>query len=55
MFIADLKQKLRTALEALDRDRPTNPQVKITDKDGGWIMLSPLEAQPKPNRCTWHA
>lgn len=48
VFVAGLKQKLRTALEALDRDLPTNPHVHITDRDDGWIVLSPLEAQAEP-------
>lgn len=48
VFIADLKHKLQAALEALDRDLPTNAHVKITDRDGGWIKLSPLEAQAEP-------
>jgi hypothetical protein len=48
VFIADLKHKLKAALEALDRDLPTNVHVKITDREGGWIKLSPLEAQAEP-------
>lgn len=48
VFIADLKQKMRTALDALDRDLPTNPHVKIIDKGGGWIVLSPSEPQAEP-------
>ena len=48
LFVSQLKKKLRAALEALDRDLPINPHVKITDRDNGWIMLSPFEAQTEP-------
>jgi (2Fe-2S) ferredoxin len=48
VFIAALKQKMQAALEALDRDLPTNAHVKVTDREGGWIKLSPLAAQAEP-------
>jgi TnpA family transposase len=47
-FIADLKRRLSTALQALDADLPTNPHVRLLRKGGGWIKLTPLEPQPEP-------
>ena len=35
-------------LDALDRDLPTYPHVRIIDKSGGWIVLSPSEPQAEP-------
>lgn len=40
---------MREELEALDRNVPTNPDVSILDKAGGWIELSPLAPQPEPS------
>jgi hypothetical protein len=42
VFIADLKQKMPAALEALDHDLPTIAHVKLTDCEGGWIRLRRL-------------
>jgi hypothetical protein len=36
------------ALEELDLQLSKNSQVKILTKDNGWILVSPLEAQPEP-------
>lgn len=47
-FIRGVKQKMCDELAALDRDLPDNPHVEILKKAGGWIKLSPLEAQPEP-------
>jgi len=47
-FIARLKQELDEELTALDRAMPRNPGVKILDKGGGWIKVSPLTPQPEP-------
>jgi TnpA family transposase len=47
-FITALKQKMEAALLKLDQNLPTNPEVKILEKGGGWIQLSPLEAKTEP-------
>ncbi|NOR67022.1 MAG: Tn3 family transposase [Woeseiaceae bacterium] len=47
-FIARLKRELSDELAALDRAMPRNPGVKILDKGGGWIKVSPLTPQPEP-------
>lgn len=47
-FIARLKQELGDELASLDRAMPRNPGVKILDKGGGWIKVSPLTPQPEP-------
>jgi len=47
-FITALKQKMDVALRGLDQGLPTNSEVKILEKGGGWIQLSPLEAKTDP-------
>jgi len=47
-FIDRLKQELDEELTALDRAMPHNPSVKILDKGGGRIKVSPLTPQPEP-------
>jgi len=47
-FISALRDELDGALRMLNDGMPTNDAVKITNKAGGWIGLSPLEAQPPP-------
>jgi hypothetical protein len=47
-FIATLKGQLGAALQALDAVLPTNPDVTLLRKSGGWIKLSPLAPQPEP-------
>lgn len=48
LFITHLRRDLSTALQSLDDSLPKNTYVKILPKRGGWIALSPLEAQPEP-------
>jgi hypothetical protein len=38
---------MQTSLTKLDREMPTNPSVKILEKNNGWIQLSPLEGKPE--------
>lgn len=45
VFITDLQRKMEVALHKLDQEMPANPYVKISEKNGGWIGLSPLEAK----------
>ena len=47
-FIANLQQKMTSALEQLDSLLPKNQKVKILSRDNGWISVSPLEPQPEP-------
>ena len=47
-FIADLQAEMREALQTLDNGLPNNPYVRISKKRGGWIALTPLDAQPEP-------
>jgi TnpA family transposase len=51
-FIADLQAEMREALRILDAGLPTNPSVCIGSKRGGWITLTPLDAQPEPPNLT---
>jgi TnpA family transposase len=50
-FISGLQEEMRAALSQLDAALPRNPHVKITAKRGGWITLSPLQAQPDPENA----
>lgn len=47
-FIADLQQKMMSSLEKLDKNLPSNSHVRLTQRNGGWISLSPLEPLPEP-------
>jgi TnpA family transposase len=47
-FIARIRHELSSALAALNQALPKNPYVTLLSKRGGWIALSPLEAQPEP-------
>jgi hypothetical protein len=47
-FIEHLQQQMTDALKMLNEDIPKNPKVSLLEKGGGWIKLSPLEAQPEP-------
>ena len=52
-FIADLQTEMRNALQTFDAGLPSNPQVRIGQKNGGsWITLTPFEAQPEPPNLT---
>lgn len=47
-FITTLKQAMSEGLEKLNSGMPKNPKVRITEKAGGWIGVSPLEPQAEP-------
>jgi len=47
-FISTLQRQMTEALTKLDQGLPKNPAVKITNKNNGWISLSPLKAQSEP-------
>jgi TnpA family transposase len=51
-FITQVQGEMREALGALDRGLKNNPCVRIGPKDGGWITLTPVEAQPNPPNLT---
>ena len=48
VFINNLKTEMHQKLTMLDAGLPKNPKVKIINKSGGWIALSPYEPQPEP-------
>jgi Tn3 transposase DDE domain len=51
-FIEELKQKMHTSLQRLDKGLRQNQKVRILSKGSGWISVSPLEAQPEPKHIT---
>lgn len=52
-FITLLKKKMHASLSQLDQEMPTNPHVKILEKNNGWIQLSPLEGKTECSQ--WNA
>jgi TnpA family transposase len=51
-FVTDLQTEMREALSALDAGLKKNPAVRLSAKSGGWITLTPLDAQPDPPNLT---
>ena len=51
-FITDLQAEMREALSTFDAGLQKNPYVRIGPKGGGWITLTPLDAQPEPPHLT---
>ena len=51
-FIAQLQAEMHEALSALDAGLKKDPHVRIGPKGGGWITLTPLDAQPNPPNLT---
>jgi TnpA family transposase len=51
-FITDLQAEMRAALSTFDAGLQKNPYVRIGPKGGGWITLTPLDAQPEPPNLT---
>ncbi len=48
-FITMLRQEMIDALTSFDQALPKlSDQVRLLDKKGGWISLTPLTAQPEP-------
>ncbi|MDP1771184.1 MAG: Tn3 family transposase [Kiritimatiellales bacterium] len=47
-FIANLQAEMREALNAFDTGLKNNPFVRLSSKNNGWIILTPLDAQPEP-------
>lgn len=52
-FVTDRQAEMQEALSTLDAGLKTNPAVRLTTKKGGgWITLTPLDAQPDPPNLT---
>lgn len=47
-FIADLQKQMSSQLAELDQTLPKNRKVRILNRGGGWISVTPLDAQPEP-------
>jgi hypothetical protein len=50
-FVLGLQEEMREALQTLDIGLPRNPDVRISNKAGGWIGVTPLTARPEPARA----
>ncbi len=48
VFVDGVRNDVRGALRTLDDNLQGNASVAVSCKAGGWIALSPLEAQPEP-------
>lgn len=51
-FISRLQTEMRDALSAFDAGLKKNLYVRLSSKGGGWITLTPLDAQPYPPSLT---
>lgn len=51
-FIGDLQAEMREALSTFDVGLKKDPHVRLSSKGGGWITLTPLDAQPDPPNLT---
>ena len=51
-FITELQTEMREALNEFDGGLKKNRCVRIGPKGGGWITLTPLDAQPDPPNLT---
>lgn len=51
-FTATLQTEIKKALTCLDQEMPFNRSVKIIQKKGGWIKLSPFEPLPEPENLS---
>jgi Tn3 transposase DDE domain len=47
-FVVGLQEEMHKALHTLDMGLARNPCVRINEKAGGWISVTPLTAQPEP-------
>ena len=47
-FISQVQDEMREAMGTLNGGLKRNPDVRIGPKGGGWITLTPLDAQPDP-------
>jgi TnpA family transposase len=51
-FIAEVQAEMDEALTTFDAGLKKNRFVRLSDKGGGWITLTPLDAQPEPPNLT---
>lgn len=51
-FIAGLQAEMREAQDTFDAGLKKNTHVRLSAKGGGWIAVTPLEAQPAPPNLT---
>ncbi len=51
-FITDAQAEMRDALSTFDAGLKKNASVRLSNKGGGWITLTPLDAQPDPPHLT---
>ena len=51
-FITDAQAEMRDALSTFDAGLKKNASVRLSNKGGGWITLTPLDAQPEPPHLT---
>jgi TnpA family transposase len=47
-FIATLRTEMREALQTFDGGLPSNPLVRIGERHGGRIIVTPFDPQPEP-------
>jgi len=47
-FVVGLQEKMRKALHTFNTGLARNSRVRINEKAGGWISVTPLIAQPEP-------
>lgn len=47
-YIREMQDAMHKHLNMLDEDLPSNTKVKILDKQGGWIKVTPTGAQEEP-------
>jgi TnpA family transposase len=52
VFIGEMRHELEQALQTFNQELPANKHVRLLDKRGHWISLSPLEAQDEPKNLT---
>ncbi len=47
-FIANLQAEMRDVLSTFDTGLKRNPYVRLSNKSGGWVTLTPLDVQRDP-------
>jgi TnpA family transposase len=52
-FVQQLKERMRQALQAFNDTLSDNEAVEILPKGGGWIKVSPYEAQEEPTNLRY--
>jgi TnpA family transposase len=51
-FISDLQKEMHEALSTFSNGLEKNEKVHLSPRSGGWITLTPLDAQPTPPNLT---